>query len=245
MDKHGIKQHYGQKYEKTDEFFEKLGYGKGGRPDREFSCIGVKASNYFMPAETLSKVGPGGGGWILMDMTLAATKEDGSKWSVDSKGYSRVYAVGDCNFGCVPSKDKTAKPGEWPIPPIPKISYPGEEEAIVALKNVEKTDHLVFGSKTTDCFGGKLEISEMHWPWGAGMFATSLGPDKACFVMGANWEKNSGYTCVYGSICAVQKEFIEQSKTNECRMGICGRLIWHFVHHTPIHLWGGGPRFGY
>jgi len=245
MDKHGIKQHYNQKYAKTDEFYEGLGYGKGVRPDREFSCIGVKASNYFMPEETLSKVGPGGGGWILMDMTLAATKADGTKWSVDSKGYARVYAVGDCNFGCVPSSDKDKKPGEWPIPPIPKISYPGEEEAIVALKNVEKTDHLVYGSKTTDCFGGKLEISEMHWPWGAGMFATSLGPDKACFVMGANWEKNSGYTCVYGSICAVQKEFIEQSKTNECRMGICGRLIWHFVHHTPLHLWGGGPRFGY
>jgi hypothetical protein len=246
MDKHGIKQHYGQKYEQTDEFFEKLGYGKGGRPDREFSCIGVKASNYFMPDETLSDFGPGGGKWILMDMTLAVKKKsDGSKWGVDSKGYARVYAVGDCNYGCVESSDKKAKPGDWPIPPIPKISYPGEEEAIVALKNVEKTDHLVYGSKTTDCFGGKLEISQMHWPWGAGMFATSLGPDKACFVAGANWEKNSGYTCVYGSICAVQKEFIEQSKTNECRMGICGRLIWHFVHHTPLHLWGGGPRFGY
>merc|ERR1712166_1337935 len=128
------------------------------------------------------------------------------------------------------------KPDLWPIPPIAKISYPGEEEAIIALRNVEKTNHLVFGSKTTDCFGGKLEISDMHWPWGAGMFATSLGPDKACFVMGANWVPNSGYTIVYGSLCAVQKEFIEQSKTNECRMGICGRLIWHFVHHTPIHL---------
>merc|ERR1719163_1944567 len=90
-----------------------------------------------------------------MDMTLAATKADGSKWSVDPKGYARVYAVGDCNFGCVPDpNDPKAKPGDWPIPPIPKISYPGEEEAIIALKNVEKTDHLVYGSKTTDCFGG-------------------------------------------------------------------------------------------
>lgn len=246
MDKHAIKQFYGKKYEQSDPFYESIGY-KGGRPDREFSCIGVKASNYFMPDETLSDFGPGGGKWILMDLTLAVKKKtDQSKWSVDPKGYARVYAVGDCNYGCVePPPGTKLPPGEWPIPPIPKISYPGEEEAIIALKNVEKTDHLVFGSKTTDCFGGKLEISDMHWPWGAGMFATSLGPDKACFVMGANWEKNSGYTCVYGSLCAVQKEFIEQSKTNECRMGICGRLIWHFVHHTPLHLWGGGPRFGY
>jgi hypothetical protein len=273
-----IKQVYGEKYEATDAFYQKFNFTKGGKPDREFSCIGVKASNYFMPEETLSTVGPGGGGWILMDLTLAVKKrhqhwERSEKWSKDHKGYSRVYAVGDCNFGCVeatwpdrgpkPVKNdneseevfksgrlkewetKAPKPADWPIPPIAKISYPGEEEAIIALKNVEKTDHLVYGSKTTDCFGGKLEISDMHWPWGAGMFATSLGPDKACFVMGANFIPNSGYTCVYGSICAVQKEFIEQSKTNECRMGICGRLIWHFVHHTPIHLWGGGPRFGY
>jgi len=233
----------------ADWYKDKLGYSEGVRPDEEFSCIGVKASNYFMPDETLSERGPGGGGWIHMDTTLAVQKRtDGEKWSVDGQGYARVYAVGDCNYGCVPTDVKNHNPKDldtWPIPPIPKISYPGEEEAIIALKNVEKTDHLVFGSKTTDCFGGKLEISDMHWPWGAGMFATSLGPDKACFVMGANWNKNSGYTCVYGSICAVQKEFIEQSKTNECRMGICGRLIWHFVHHTPLHLWGGGPRFGY
>lgn len=31
-----------------------------------YVCIGVKASNYFMPKETLSEKGPGGGGWILM-----------------------------------------------------------------------------------------------------------------------------------------------------------------------------------
>ena len=41
------------------------------------------------------------------------------------------------------------------------------------------------------------------------MFATSLGPDDACFVAGANWEKNSGLMCVWGQVCAVQKEVIE------------------------------------
>jgi len=251
MDKKGITQKYGTKKSDSDEWYAEMGWPKGTRPDKEYICVGVKASNYFMPEETLSKVGPGGGGWIHMDQTLAVTtgREGGfDRWSVDAKGFARVYAVGDCNYGCVPTAGadgKMLKPGDWAIPPIPKISYPGEEEAVIAVKNIEKTDHLVFGSKTTDCFGGKLEIKNMHWPWGAGMFATSLGPDKACFVVGADWNAGSGYTIIYGSICAVQKEFIEQSKTNECRMGICGRLIWHFVHHTPIHLWGGGPRFGY
>ncbi len=34
-------------------------------------------------------------------------------------------------------------------------------------------------------------------------------------------------------------------RTDECAYGIIGRGIWYFVHHTPIHLWGGGPRWGY
>jgi len=243
MDRVKITQKYGTKKEDSDKWYAEMGWPKGTRPDKEYVCVGVKASNYFMPDSCLSEKGPGGGGWIHMDQSLAVTTREGAKWSVDNKGFARVYAVGDCNYGCVPAAGKA--PGDWPIPPIPKISYPGEEEAVIAVRNIEKTDHLVYGSKTTDCFGGKLEIMDMHWPWGAGMFATSLGPDKACFVIGANWVPNSGYTVVYGSICAVQKEFIEQSKTNECRMGIWGRLIWHFVHHTPLHLWGGGPRFGY
>ena len=27
--------------------------------------------------------------------------------------------------------------------------------------------------------------------------------------------------------------------------GFIGRCIWYFVHHTPVHLFGGGPRWGY
>eukprot|EP00973_Karenia_brevis_P081139 11252267-Karenia_brevis.AAC.1 len=65
------------------------------------------------------------------------------------------------------------------------------------------------------------------------MFATSLGPNDACFVAGANWKKGSGITCTWGSLSAVQKEFIEASKGDECAFGLIGRLIWHFVHHTP------------
>ena len=49
-------------------------------PDKEYVCIGVKASNYFMKkhgADTLSEKGPGGGGWILMNMNLAVKTRDG------------------------------------------------------------------------------------------------------------------------------------------------------------------------
>merc|ERR1712079_277963 len=61
-----------------------------------------------------------------------------------------------------------------------------------------------------------MGVSTMHWPWGAGMFATSLGPKDACFVLGANWEKGSGYTVVWGRLCAWQKWIIEWSKVDEC-----------------------------
>lgn len=232
--------------EEEDNFWQSIGFENGRRPDKEYVCIGVKASNYFLEKSapnTLSEKGPGGGGWILMDKTLAVITRDGKRWCEDNKGFARIYAVGDCNYSCVEQPGKP--PSDWPIPPIPKISYPGEEEAVIASRNIEKTDHMIFHSRTHDCCGGKLEISEMHWPWGAGMFATSLGPHDACFVAGANYEKGSGFTVLWGSLSAVQKEIIEHSKVDECAFGFLGRCIWHFVHHTPVHLWGGGPRWGY
>jgi len=242
MEKKGIKQFYGMKYDaKSQEFWNSINLPN--KPDKEYVCIGVKASNYFMPTETTSEKGPGGGGWILMNQQLAVKTREGKVWCADDKGYPRIFAVGDCNYGCIEEAGK--KPNEWPVPPIPKISYPGEEEAVIACVNMEKVDKLYYQGKTEDCCGNPLELSNMHWPWGAGMFATSLGPDDACFVAGANWEKNSGLMCVWGSLCAVQKEIIEASKVDECQMGMIGRLIWHFVHHTPVHLWGGGPKWGY
>eukprot|EP00415_Alexandrium_ostenfeldii_P001617 UN1617 len=244
MKKNKIEQFYEQPYEpKKDEFWAKIKLPK--KADKEYVCIGVKASNYFMPTETLSEKGPGGGKWIHVDMTLAVETRDGNLWSADENGYSRVYAVGDCNYGCVPDENPKLPPGEWPIPPIPKISYPGEEEAVIACKNIGKIDKLAYRNQKTDLFGAELKPHTMHWPWGAGMFATSLGPDDACFVMGANWQKQSGWTVNWGGPAAVQKEIIEASKVDECMNGMVGRVIWHFVHHTPVHLFGGGPRWGY
>ena len=65
MNKVGIKQFYNTKYDaKNPDFWKSIELPNG--PDKEYVCIGVKASNYFMPKETLSEKGPGGGGWILM-----------------------------------------------------------------------------------------------------------------------------------------------------------------------------------
>merc|ERR1712113_690652 len=147
----------------------------------------------------------------------------------------RVFAVGDCNFGCImnPEVDpKNCAPGaQWLMPPIPKISYPGEEQALHAVKNVEKLHK----------GGDSAKLMSTWWPWGAGMFATSLGPHDACFVVAANENKGSGYMVNWWIPAALQKEIIETTKINECKNGIIGICIRHFVHHTPVNLFGRGP----
>jgi len=217
----GIKEFYGKKYEKSNEFYAQLDLPEG--PDCEYVCIGVKASNYFMPPETLSDKGPGGGGWIHFNEFMQVTKKPAPGKSVgEVYADGKVFAVGDCNYGCI------GDPSNWVMPPIPKISYPGEEQALHAVNNLERIEK---GYKT---------LKATWWPWGAGMFATSLGPHDACFVMAANENKGSGYMVNWWIPAALQKEIIETTKIDECKDRLIGKLIWHFVHHTPCHLWGRG-----
>merc|ERR1712072_1646512 len=79
--------------------------------DYTYVCMGVKASNFFMPKETLSDKGPGGGGWIHMNEFLQVTKKPvkvegqpegtGEVWADGN-----IFAVGDCNYGCIGSPAK-------------------------------------------------------------------------------------------------------------------------------------------
>jgi len=230
MAKVGINTCYGIKYDpKNPDFWKKIGLPDGA--DETYVCMGVKASNYFMPAETLSDKGPGGGGWIHMNSKLQVTTKAGEVW-----GKGVVFAVGDCNYGCIGS------PGNWVLNPIPKISYPSEEQALHACHNLVILDKQKYGYG--GCCGTSLclpkKLMDTWWPWGAGMFATSLGPHDACFVVAANWTPKSGKMVLWGLASAIQKELIETTKVDECRMGWIGLLGWHFVHHTPVHLFGEG-----
>mmetsp|Transcript_68827 Transcript_68827/g.159555 ORF Transcript_68827/g.159555 Transcript_68827/m.159555 type:complete len:385 (+) Transcript_68827:2-1156(+) len=221
-----IKEVYQTKYDASSrEFWTKIGLPEGAT--ETYVCIGVKASNYFMPADVLSDKGPGGGGWIYFNEHLQVTHKpdvkNGAVW-----GDGTIYAVGDCNFGCIGTPDK------FVLPPIPKISYPGEEQAMHACKNIEA----MLKVKGTS---HKAKLIKTWWPWGAGMFATSLGPHDACFVLAANEKKGSGYMVNWWIPAALQKELIESTKINECKDIFIGKWIWHFVHHTPVNLWGRGP----
>lgn len=237
MKKKGINATYGVKYAPQEPgFWEKI--GMSGEPDVTFVCIGVKASSYFMPKETLSgynpleadkqekdmrKRGPGGGGWIRVNKKLQVLQknEDGSE---SLFGNGCIFAVGDANM-------------VGDLPPIPKISYPGEEQASHVVKNIKILDHVQNGGRKVSsclCFGSVTELMDTWWPWGAGMFATSLGPDDACFVMGAKSSPGTGNMVLWGKASAIQKELIESTKVDECKRGLLGRLGWHFVHNTPF-----------
>jgi len=229
----GIKEFYNIKYEpKNPDFWKTCELPPEGC-DYTYVCMGVKASNYFMPKETLSDKGPGGGGWIHFDKYLRVTEKpapgqaEGKLWA-----NGNVWAVGDCNYGCIGNPGPKGE--DWIMPPIPKISYPGEEQALHACKNMEITD-------AQRHHGSTKKLNETWYPWGGGMFATSLGPHDACFVIGANHVKNSGYMVNWWLPAALQKEIIETTKVNECKNGIIGVCIWYFVHHTPVNLFGKGP----
>lgn len=237
MKENGINRYYGIKYAPNEPgFYEKIGFS--GAPDATYVCVGVKASAYFMPKECLSgynpletdkrekdpkKCGPGGGGWIRVNKKLQVLRKD-SQGNDQISGGGRIFAVGDCNM-------------VMDVAPIPKISYPSEEQAQHAVKNIQVIDHLEHnGPKVGGCFGlgGTKELVETWWPWGAGMFATSLGPDDACFVCNAKSTPGTGILTLWGKPSAIQKELIESTKVNECKYGLMGRMIWHFVHHTPF-----------
>jgi len=228
MTEAGIHEYYNTKYDpKSEEFWAKISLPGGAT--ESYICIGVKASNYFMPNEVLSDKGPGGGGWIHFNKKLQVVKkpsvDGGAVW-----GDGSIYAVGDCNLGCI------GEPPKFEMPPIPKISYPGEEQALHALKNIMAMD-------SARKRGREPKLKDTWWPWGAGMFATSLGPHDACFVLAANENKGSGHMVNWWIPAALQKEIIESTKINECKDIFIGKWIWHFVHHTPINLWGRGPCF--
>ena len=61
---------------------------------------------------------PHGDGWILMDTSLAVAIRSDERWNVFGD-CPRVFAVDNCNCGCVETPVK--KPDDWAIPPFPTI----------------------------------------------------------------------------------------------------------------------------
>jgi len=245
LDRVGVTCVYGVKFNPNNPDYKVL--NMTGKPDITYISTGFKASVWFMPIECMTqysatekgniepdvkKKGPAGGGWIRTNNYLQVMKQEKNGENVvygqDDQGNGRIFAVGDCNMLAG-------------LPPIPKISYPGEEQAAVACRQIEIVDAKYFGKKSKGCYTipkqwpiipcfGSLELTEFWWPWGSGMFATSLGVNDACFVIAANPTPGSGYMVVWGYLCSWQKWFIEWSKVDQCKEGYIGWLTWCMVH---------------
>merc|ERR1719473_2013002 len=90
----------------------------------------------------------------MINKKLQVTTKAGDIW-----GDGKFFAVGDCNFGCVGNHPN------WIVPPIPKISYPGEEQALHACKNIEIIDQNTYGnySMCRPCLYHKQPFVPQAW----------------------------------------------------------------------------------
>jgi len=242
LDRHGVTCKYGVKFDPNDpEAYKALGIA---RPDRVYVATGFKACNWYLPKETLSgysasaldgvepdpqKRGPGGGGWVRVDRELRVvrqTKQGDALFGADTGGFGRVFAIGDCSMvqGV----------------PCPKISFPAEEQAALVARQISMSERLRAGrklgwTKVPRAWPvlpvlGRLGLGAFGYPWGAGLYLTSLGSQDACFVVGATMAPGSGCLLGWGRLCALQKWFIEWSKVDECKGGWIGWIVWTLVH---------------
>jgi len=234
MERVGIRCIYSLKYsEKNPTSWERVGMPRG--PDKTYHCLGVKASNYFMPEETLSDRGPGGGGWILINAMLQVCTKNDDVW-----GTGDVYAVGDCNFASIGTQADW-KDGKG-VPYIPKLAYPAEEQSVHVCRTLIVRDMRARGKELGCCIP---RPHETWWPWGSGMYAISLGPYDGCFVAGSSSATVRGAGCMAlkGCPAVLGKELIEASKVSEQKGGCLSRGLWYMIHHTRVHLWGKGPWY--
>jgi NADH dehydrogenase FAD-containing subunit len=232
---------FGTVYDPSDpDVLQKVGLDSA--PSAVYACTGVQASVKFIPQECLTLPGElgeerHGEGWVRVNRQLqvVARAEDGTltPWCQDEQGHARVFSIGDCSFVSG-------------LEPLPKQCYPAEEQGFIVSRIIQMTEAQVRGGpeRQLGC-GPPRPLPDCHWPWGAGMVVLSLGLRDACFVFANNHEDGSGIVGLVGVLAVLQKDAIEISKVTEERHGIIGRMIWHYVHNTPVHLWGGGPLFGY
>jgi len=224
MQSHGIRTQYGVKFDKDSHtFWSKVGLPGGAA--KIYTFPGVKNSNYFLPKVVLSERGPGGGGWIIFNKKLQVMDKHNKVW-----GDGRVFVVGDSNLGSI------GELSNWEIAPMPKTAYPAEQQAVHACRNICTLDTALRNRART------AGLRSTWHPWGAGIFAISLGPGDGCVVVGVKDEKGSGCLWSTGTVAAAQKQLIENTKMRHCRGdGLLAMVAWYLIHHWPINLCGTGP----
>merc|ERR1712029_127816 len=102
----------------SEVFWQKLGLDSAD-VKRIYETHCIRHSNSFMPKETLSDRGPGGGGWILVNKFLQVTTTEKQTWANGT-----VFAVGDCNMFVDMAAGRSQEDAQEVIPPVPKTGYP-------------------------------------------------------------------------------------------------------------------------
>ncbi|CAL1130118.1 unnamed protein product [Cladocopium goreaui] len=197
MRSHGISTQYNVKYDENSEaFWQRIGLPE--RADRTYVLSGAKHSNYFVDEAAQSQRGPGGGGWILVNQFLQVVTKTGERW-----GGGNIFAVGDC----VSSSGEASK---WDLPQLPKTGFPAEQQAMQAARNIKALDRRWFAKRCLGCVPREGLCSPWHlrptwFPWAAGIFAISLGPEDGVVIVGAKYEKGSGRVYCRGALAAAIK----------------------------------------
>ncbi|CAE7353780.1 aifA, partial [Symbiodinium pilosum] len=196
LKKHNITMLAGPKYSEANStlFWKKVGRSP---PERVFKSVGMQPHCEFLPSACLSSKG-----WVKVTPTLQVAQLDGDSESLFAGG--KVFAVGNCADDV---------PG---LLPLPKNSYPAEEMAAHAVRNIRRME-------------SQRPMRSFHWAWPCSVCATSLGPKDGVLLVNQK-RPGSGFVAMRGRAVVWLKEFIRWSKVDECRMGTIGTLIWRFVH---------------
>ncbi|CAJ1427142.1 unnamed protein product [Effrenium voratum] len=141
-------------------------------------------------------------GWVKCMPTLQVARAVEDTLVPFAKG--NIFTIGNC-------ADKV--PG---LDPLPKNSFPAEEMAAHCARNIRRMER-----------GRKLKT--FYWPWLSGVSATSLGPKDGVLLVN-NRLPGSGFVALRGRAVVWLKELIRWSKVDECKLGLWGTLLWHFVH---------------
>jgi len=185
-------------------------------PERVYICIGMRPGNQMLPSAAYNR-----NGWVQVAPTLQVQlRHDGdddetqavtgsSRMDDDDSESSllmggRIFAVGSCVYEV---------PG---LPPLPKNSFPAEDMAALAAKNIKRMER---GRPT----------KSLRWRWLGTLVALGLGPNDGVLVGGC-YGSHRGRVLFRGRPVAWLKEVIRWSKVKECAGNLVGKLIWRFVH---------------
>lgn len=202
FDQHNITTYYKTTYSESESAGIRKAFWSGlGRavPARVFKSVGMAAQCDFLPKSCLTEKGYVK---LMRSLQIANGSQDDAVPFADGQ----IFAIGSC-AGQVPGID-----------PLPKNSFPAEEMAAHAARNILR------GAK------GKSLKPFRKWPWMAGVSATSLGPKDGVLLVNSNARPQSGFVALRGRMVVWIKELIRWTKVDECRLGILGTSVWRFVH---------------